>query len=168
LSAPYNFIERIDVHDALGVAQRHFLVESIKARNRFYRAMLSSLLWLRRQQQRVIWVVLALVWVVPWLLRGVAAPLAFLFTAFAFLAWIIGPLYNVLLFFHPLGRRALGSREKIGAAVVTDGSRSRSGRSSSGRWPRSPPSPSPGSCCSCSSSRCPPCSRSSTRGGDCS
>jgi tetratricopeptide (TPR) repeat protein len=109
-------------------AARAGLLESIKARNRFYRAMLAFQFWLGRQQKRTVWVVLLGLWIVPRILRGLARqypavtplvlPIVAAFAIFAFSTWIIGPLSDAFLFFHPIGRHALNEREKTGSAAV--------------------------------------------------
>jgi tetratricopeptide (TPR) repeat protein len=105
------------------------LVESIKARNRLYRGMLAYSFWMARQRRRTVWAVLILVWLVPRFLRSVAreypgaepflAPLGIGLALLVLLTWILGPLTDAFLFFHPVGRHALLRREKLGAAAVS-------------------------------------------------
>jgi tetratricopeptide (TPR) repeat protein len=110
-------------------AARAGLLESLKARNRFYRAMLALAFWLGRQRRRTVWALLILLWLVPRLLRNLArvypqlepvvVPIVIGCAALVLLSWVIGPLFNASLLFHPVGRHALSARERAGAVAVT-------------------------------------------------
>ena len=105
------------------------LIESIKARNAFYRGMLAFGLWMGRQRRQTVWLVLILLWLVPRFLRVLArrypdaepflAPVTIGIVLLVFLSWIIGPLSDAFLLFHPVGRHALSRRETTGAAAVS-------------------------------------------------
>lgn len=104
------------------------LLESIKARNRFYRGMLAFFFWMGRQQKRTVWLTLVLLYLIPRGLNALARrnpalepyvlPVVLLFAGFAILTWILEPLFNIALLFHPIGRYALNRRERAGALVV--------------------------------------------------
>lgn len=122
-----HFLEALRIDPELEGA-RVGLIESIKAQNRFYRAMFSFFLWLGRHRKESVWVVLIGLWIAPRLLRRlgesypaaqpILTPLAVALALFAFLTWIIDPLANLALFLHPIGRHALQARERIGALAV--------------------------------------------------
>ena len=108
---------------------RRGVLESLKARNRFYRALLGWFLWLGRQSKQTVWVVVIGVFLIPRGLRVLArnnpalepwlSPVIFLVFLFVYLTWIIGPLFDASLFLHPLGRHALARDERRRALAVT-------------------------------------------------
>ena len=108
---------------------RRGILEALKARNRFYRAMLGWFLWLSKQSTRTVWIVVIAVFVLPRGLRVLAksnpalapwvTPLIVLVAVFVYLTWIIGPLFDASLFLHPLGRNALSREERRRALAVT-------------------------------------------------
>lgn len=105
------------------------ILEALKARNRFYRAMLGWFLWLGRQSRRTVWLVVLGVFVLPRGLRVLArnnpalepwvTPVIVLVALFVYLTWIIDPLFDASLFLHPLGRNALSREERRRALAVT-------------------------------------------------
>lgn len=113
---------------------RSGLVESLKARNRLYRAMLGYFFWMGRLSRRSAWMVVAAVFFLPRVLRGAAQqvpalepvvlPITVALVGFVFMTWIIEPLFDASLFLHPLGRHALTARERrraLGVAALLAG-----------------------------------------------
>ena len=96
---------------------REGVVESLKARNPVYRAMLAFFLWTSRLQPKVLWGFLIGGFVLSKVLRDFArtnpqwAPYVWFvlgpYFAFCLMTWIADPLFNLLLRTHPIGRIAL-------------------------------------------------------------
>lgn len=105
------------------------LLESIKAVNPFYRAMFAYFSFMSRLSKRGVWLVIALIFLGPALLRRLESffpilepaigPLIGLIYAFALLTWIVQPLADAALFLHPVGKHALSDPEKKRALAVT-------------------------------------------------
>ena len=126
--ASRHFLEALRIEPGHDGARRGVL-EALKARNRFYRAMLAWFVWLGKQSKRTVWLVLVLLWFLPKGLMGIGnqnpalkpllAPLAALVLVFVYLTWIIDPLFNASLLLHPLGRHALSRDERRHAVAVS-------------------------------------------------
>lgn len=126
--ASRHFLEALRIEPGHDLARRGVL-EALKARNRFYRAMLSWFLWLGRQSKRTVWIVVVAIFLVPKLLRGLAktnptlepllTPVIFLVILFVYMTWILDPLFEASLLLHPLGRHALAPDERRRAIGVT-------------------------------------------------
>jgi tetratricopeptide (TPR) repeat protein len=107
---------------------REGLVEGLKAGNPLYAIVLKYFLWMRKLPSGTRWAVIvggyfgnrilgALAQsnpdLAPWI-----APIRILYLAFALLTWLASPLFNLMLFVHPLGRHALASLERRQAILV--------------------------------------------------
>ena len=46
-------------------------------------------------------------------------PFIYLYFSFAILTWLADPLFNLLLFVHPLGRHALSARERFSSLIAS-------------------------------------------------
>lgn len=100
---------------------REGVVETLKARNPIYRAMLAYFLWTSRLQPKVLWGFIIGGFVLSKLLREVAktnpqwSPYLWvvlgLYFGFCLMTWIADPLFNLLLRAHPVGRVALTPRQ---------------------------------------------------------
>lgn len=104
------------------------LVEALKASNMIYAVMLRYFLWMQRLSNGARWGIIlggyfgsrmlgkmaqANPELLPWVL-----PLQILYLVFAVLTWLAAPIFNLLLFVHPLGRHALGEDQKAQASWV--------------------------------------------------
>jgi hypothetical protein len=116
-----HFREGLRIQPDLDFARRG-IIEALKARNRFYRAMLQWLLWLGKQgfggqiaigvAALVILVVLDRVADASPALALVLTPLKVVILLLAVSTWFAQPVSNLALLFHPLGRLALSSDQK--------------------------------------------------------
>ncbi|MFN7952535.1 MAG: tetratricopeptide repeat protein [bacterium] len=123
-----HFLEALRLAPDLDWA-RDGLLHTLKASSRVYRVLLRYFLWTSRLGRQRAWQLLIGLWIVPRVLRALAAqvpvlepvvlPLMALYVLFAFLTWTGDHVFNVLLFFHPVGRAVLKPRERAGAVAVT-------------------------------------------------
>jgi len=105
------------------------LVEAIKAGNPVYAVVLGYFLWMQRLSPGARWGMLIGGYfgfrivgnlarsnpaLAPWLL-----PVQIAYIAFALLTWLAVPLFNTLLFFHPVGRHALAADQRWQARLTT-------------------------------------------------
>lgn len=111
---------RLDPEDG---AARSGLVEALKARYLLYRIFLAWIFWLATLAPTTRWLVILGGYLVhraagrlaeihpewsPWL-----SPFVWIYFGFAFLTWTAQPVFNLLLYLHPLGRHALSDRERV-------------------------------------------------------
>jgi tetratricopeptide (TPR) repeat protein len=106
-------------------AAREGVVEVLRARNPLYRPLLRYFLFMSKLQGWGVWAVLIGIFVVQRSLRTAMKsqpelvpylmPIFVLLVAFVMLTWIAGPLFNLTLRLHPLGRLAL-TRDEIRAS----------------------------------------------------
>lgn len=104
------------------------LKESIKAKNLLYRVVLRYFLWMNKLSSGNQWLVIIGTYVAFRLVRTVATnnpglqpflmPLIVFYIAFVFSSWIAGPISNLILRLHPLGKHALTDDEKRGSFLV--------------------------------------------------
>lgn len=104
------------------------LVEALKARHRVYAWFLRYSLWMQRQSSGVRWGLILGLYVGVKVLRRVGervpdvkpwvVPIVIVYMVFVFSSWIADPLFNLLLFLHPLGRHALDARQRRGSALL--------------------------------------------------
>jgi tetratricopeptide (TPR) repeat protein len=116
-----HFREALRIQPDLEFA-RQGIIEALKARNRFYRALLQYQLWIGKKGYGAqIGVMLAVVAVLMVLGRIAAAsphlatvlvPLRVSLAVLAVSTWFAQPVSNLALLFHPLGRLALSSDQK--------------------------------------------------------
>jgi hypothetical protein len=103
-------------------------VESIKAGNPLYAIMLKYFLWMAKLPDGARWGILIGGYLGSRLLAGVARanpdlapwvlPLRVLYVVFALLTWLAQPLFNLMLFVHPMGRHALDRDQRAQASWV--------------------------------------------------
>lgn len=104
------------------------LVEGLKAGNPLYAVMLKYFLWMQKLPDNARWGVIVGGYVAnrvagavsesnpglaPWLL-----PFRILYVVFVVFTWLAYPLFNLLLFLHPLGRHALDDEQRTQARWV--------------------------------------------------
>jgi tetratricopeptide (TPR) repeat protein len=104
------------------------IVEALKAHNPLYRLILGWFLWMSRLPARTQFFIVFGMWVAMRVLRAVERsnpalgpyffPIFIAYMAFAALTWIADPVFNLLLFLHPLGRHALDAGQKRHAVAV--------------------------------------------------
>lgn len=104
---------------------RQGIIEAIKAHNPIYRLMLMYFLWISRLGSNAMWGIIIGGMVFSQMLARVGDryPEYALYTnillgayiAFALLTWIASPLFNLMLFVHPIGRHALSDEERSGS-----------------------------------------------------
>ena len=104
------------------------LIETIKATNPLYRVILTYFLWMSRlprwQQFLVIFGGPAIFRSLRNAFRGnpetewLLVPLVAVWLTIVLSTWLAGPLSNLALFLHPLGRHALGEDERFGASLI--------------------------------------------------
>ena len=116
---------RLDATNELAQAG---LVETIKATNPLYRVILRYFLWMSRLPT---WQQLAVIFGGPAIFRALrntlranpslewlVGPLVGVWLALVLSTWLAGPLSNLALFLHPLGRHALGEEERLEASLI--------------------------------------------------
>ncbi|MBM3845263.1 MAG: tetratricopeptide repeat protein [Verrucomicrobia bacterium] len=104
------------------------LVEALKAGNPVYAVMLRYFLWMAKLSDGARWGILIGGYFGNRLLAGVARsqpewapwilPVRILYITFALLTWLAAPLFNLMLFLHPLGKHALDQDQKSQARLV--------------------------------------------------
>ncbi len=100
---------------------RHGMIQAINSGNIVFRLFYRFMLWMSRLDSRVQWgLILGLwfgmrllnslakanPWLEPWVL-----PISITYLLFVMLTWILMPLFNTMLRFHPFGRHLLNRRE---------------------------------------------------------
>ncbi len=108
--------------DPTSAAARAGMIEALKARYWVYRQYARFQFWLVRQGSQFQWgFIVALFLAMQFLprlareqplLKPVVLPLMVALVLFGLMTWIGSGLFNLLLLFHPLGRRALNRAEK--------------------------------------------------------
>lgn len=90
------------------------MVEAIKAKNVLYRALLRYFLFMSRLSHGAQWGVLIGLWLAHHLARAVPGlePVTYIYLAFVLTTWTGGPLSNLCLRLHPVGRMALSKEER--------------------------------------------------------
>lgn len=106
---------------------REGLLESLKATNPVYRAMLGYFLWMARQSGKMQWAFVIAIIFGDRFIQGVAAanpglawvtlPLRVLLYGFIYLSWTASPMFNLVLLTDRFGRRVLKPRERTMALV---------------------------------------------------
>lgn len=103
------------------------LVEAIKAGNPVYAVMLKYFLWIGKLSRRAMWTIVIGGYIGYLALRELARdpawapfvmPLVVAYVAFALLTWLAGPLFDLALFLHPMGRHALDDDGRARAKLV--------------------------------------------------
>jgi len=104
------------------------LKEAIKAKNLLYRIVLRYFLWMGKLTSGNKWLVIIGAYVGFRIVRATAKnypdlqiflmPLIVLYILFVFSSWIAGPVSNLVLRLHPLGKHALTDDEKQGSTLV--------------------------------------------------
>ena len=104
------------------------LKEAIKAKNLLYRVILRYFLWMGKLTSGNKWLVIIGAYVGFRIVRATAKnypdlqiflmPLIVLYILFVFSSWIAGPVSNLVLRLHPLGKHALTDDEKQGSTLV--------------------------------------------------
>ena len=104
------------------------LVEGLKAGNPLYAVMLKYFLWMQKLSDGARWGVIIGGYfanrvmagaarsnpdLAPWLL-----PLRILYVVFVVFTWLAYPIFNLMLFVHPLGRHALDNEQRSQASWV--------------------------------------------------
>jgi tetratricopeptide (TPR) repeat protein len=112
------------------------LVEAMKARYLLYRIVLGYFLWMGRLQRSAQFGIVLGGWVGYQVLRNVTEtnprlgwvtwPAMGLYIAFVWMTWLAGPLMNLALRLHPVGRYALSAEQRhtanlVGALLVAAG-----------------------------------------------
>ena len=101
---------------------RHGMLQAIKATNLFYRIFLKYAFWMQGLKPQVRWAVVIIGYLLIQFLNksadslGVFAPVAevviVMYMIFAISTWIIGPVSDIFLRFHPFGKYVLSDEEK--------------------------------------------------------
>lgn len=104
------------------------LVETIKATNPLYRALLRYFLWMSRLPT---WQQFLVIFGGPAIFRSIrntlqadpstewlVGPLVGIWLVFILSTWLAVPLSNLVLFLHPLGRHALDEDERLEATII--------------------------------------------------
>lgn len=107
---------------------REGLVEALKAHNPVYRVMLAYFLWMGRLSSRAQWGVIIGIIVGRNLLQSLGqempalqpliTPVLVLAAGFVFLTWTAQPLFDLMLFVHPVGRHALSREQRRSASLI--------------------------------------------------
>jgi Tfp pilus assembly protein PilF len=104
------------------------LVEGLKAGNPVYAVMLKYFLWMQKLSDGARWAIIIGGYFGNRMLAGVARsnpdlapwilPLRILYVVFAVLTWLAYPIFNLMLFVHPVGRHALDREQRTQATWV--------------------------------------------------
>jgi tetratricopeptide (TPR) repeat protein len=104
------------------------LVEALKAGNPLYAVMLKYFLWMQKLPDGARWGIIVGGYFANRLMSGAARsnpdlapwllPFRILYVVFAVFTWLAYPLFNLLLFLHPLGRHALDEEQRAQATWV--------------------------------------------------
>lgn len=104
------------------------LVEALKAGNPIYAVMLKYFLWMQKLPDSTRWGVIIGGYFANRIVAGIAhanpdlapwlLPLRILYVVFALLTWLAQPIFNLMLFLHPLGRHALDEEQRAQALLV--------------------------------------------------
>lgn len=104
------------------------LLESIKAGNPVYAVVLNYFLWMNKLPEQTRWAIIIGGYFGIRMLRGLGAgnptlnlfvtPLWILYIVFAVLTWLAAPIFNLMLFLHPLGRHVLDDEQRVQARLV--------------------------------------------------
>lgn len=108
---------------------KHGMIEALKARYWLYRIFLKYMFWIGNMKPGMQTALIIGVWFAMRILNNLADknpslsvfiyPVLILYALFAFSTWIIQPLFNMLLFWHPQGRFILDDMERKGALITT-------------------------------------------------
>jgi Tfp pilus assembly protein PilF len=120
-NAKNHFREALRIDPANEYA-RQGMLQAIKTTNLFYRLFLKYAFWMQGLKPQVRWAVIIIGYLMIQFLNrsassfGVFAPAAdvivFLYMIFAISTWIIGPVSDIFLRFHPFGKYVLTDEEK--------------------------------------------------------
>ncbi|MDP0499324.1 MAG: tetratricopeptide repeat protein [Verrucomicrobiota bacterium JB022] len=101
---------------------RQGMLQAIKAANPIYRVFLAYLFWIQSLSSKAQWAFIIGLWLGAKALGGIfrsqphlapyAGAVGAVYVLFVFSTWIVGPLFNVMLLVHPLGRHALPPFER--------------------------------------------------------
>ena len=104
------------------------LVEGLKAGNPLYAVMLKYFLWMQRLSDGARWAVIIGGYFANRVMAGVARsnpdfapwllPLRILYVVFVVFTWLAYPIFNLMLFLHPVGRHALDKEQRAQATWV--------------------------------------------------
>jgi tetratricopeptide (TPR) repeat protein len=107
---------------------RSGLVEAIKAGNPIYSVMLKYFLWMQKLSDQARWGFILGAYFGNRLLRGASKanselapwilPLQVLYGMFVLMTWLAQPIFNLMLFMHPMGRHALNKDQRSQALWV--------------------------------------------------
>ena len=116
---------RLDPNDAFA---RQGMIQAINGRNPIYRFFYAIMTKLSRLESQTRWFLVVALWLViqglsrlsqnwpeftPWVL-----PLTAFYLLFVMMSWIMTPLFNALLRFHPFGKYLLSRSEKIASNLI--------------------------------------------------
>ncbi len=106
---------------------RQGMLQAIRATNPYYRLFLKYVFWMQGLKPQVRWAVIIIGYLLVQALNryaddmGAFAPVAegviVLYLVFAISTWIIGPVSNIFLKFHPFGKYVLSEDEKAVANI---------------------------------------------------
>lgn len=104
------------------------LVEAIKSGNPLYAVMLKYFLWMQKLSPNARWGIIIGGYIGNRLLGGAARsnpdlapwllPVRILYLVFVVLTWLAYPIFNLMLFLHPMGRHALDHEQRSQASWV--------------------------------------------------
>ncbi len=104
------------------------LLEALKAWNPLYAVMLKYFLWMQKLSDRARWGIVLGGYLGSRMLSGLArshpdwsvwiTPIQVAYISFVLLTWLAYPLFNLMLFVHPVGRYALDRDQRFQAALV--------------------------------------------------
>jgi len=107
---------------------RSGLVEALKAGNPLYAVMLKYFLWMQKLSDRARWGIIVGGYFANRLMGGLARsnpdlapwllPFRILYVVFAVFTWLAHPIFNLMLFLHPIGRHALDREQRAQATWV--------------------------------------------------
>lgn len=107
---------------------REGIVEALRSANPAYRVFLRFSFWLARKGSKWGWIITIGAFVLVRIVRSVAEsnaelapflwPIVYLYLAFVLLSWLGGPLHDLVLLLHPLGRIALSTNARRAAITL--------------------------------------------------
>lgn len=126
--ARIHFVEALRISPENEFAKKG-LLEAIKAGNPVYRILLMWMLWLSKLSPNARWVVILGGYAIFRLADRASyawpeyalfiKPIVYAYMTFAILTWFTTPFFNLLLFFHPIGRHILSPLEWRGSLIAS-------------------------------------------------
>lgn len=104
------------------------MMQALNSSNFFFRTFYAMMMWVSRLDSRVQWGLIIGMWVGMNMLQSLAKkmpaiapwvlPISILYLLLVMMTWIMHPLFNTLLRFHPFGKHLLSRKEKWASNII--------------------------------------------------